>query len=50
MLTWGSTNKFPLGCLKKIIKKKTKKTKTKNKFSLENLLIDHFRKCFIQLL
>ena len=52
MLTWGSTNKFPLGRLKKIIKKnkKKQKQKTKNKFSLENLLIDHFRKCFIQLL
>ena len=37
MLTWGSTNKFPLGRLKKTIKKtkkkkqnKKQKTKTKN--------------------
>ena len=29
MLTWGSTNKFPLGRLKKIIKKKQKKQKQK---------------------
>ena len=38
MLTWGSTNKFPLGRLKEIIKKKQKKNKNKKQILLREFV------------